>query len=232
MANASLQSFRRTVTVNWPKHQDDQAKELLLKTAMAGHEKTMREQTARAGYAPDFDAYANHPGNTDLRSVVLPGPIVFKYRYVREVVSEILKALRAASPITNGDYVRGHTIFVNGVAVPQLPARLKHGDEVMISNPVPYARRIEIGKTESGRAFVMQVPNRIYARVAQRMATRYRNSAHIEFDYVNLSDAYIGKGKLRGRYAYTDRKGIKRSRARSPRKGAVQSPAIIIGTLS
>ncbi len=64
------------------------------------------------------------------------------------------------------------------------------------------------------------------------MATKYRNSAKIEFDYVNLSDAYIGKGKLRGRYGYTDRKGIKRSRKRNPTTGAVQSPAIIIRTLT
>ena len=40
-------------------------------------------------------------------------------------------------------------------------------DEYVFINPVPYARRIEVGKTKSGRPFLIQVPNKIYERTAK-----------------------------------------------------------------
>jgi hypothetical protein len=56
--------------------------------------------------------------------------------------------------------------------------------EVVISNPVPYARKIEIGKTRSGRPFVIQVPPRIYERAAMALRSKYRNVASIRFTYM------------------------------------------------
>jgi hypothetical protein len=101
MANASLAAFKRTVTVNWPKHQEAQAKNLLIKTAQDGHKKIMAEQSARSGIAPQFEAYANTPGKP-IEAVILPGPIVYRYRYLREVVLVALKELEQASPVQSG----------------------------------------------------------------------------------------------------------------------------------
>ena len=47
--------------------------------------------------------------------------------------------------------------------------------EYVFLNTVPYARKIEIGKTESGRDFVIQVPNRIYERTANDAQARFGN---------------------------------------------------------
>lgn len=228
MANRSLQGFRRVVTVTWPQHQDATGKAFLLKTARNGHAKIMAEQTARAGIAPDFEAYANSPGNANLDSVIVPGPIVFKYRYVREIVSETIRALRAASPAASGDYVRSHTIFVNGAAVDQLPPRLKAGDEIMIANSVPYARRVEVGKTKSGRDFLIQVPNRIYQRTGALIHKRYGKLAKITVEFIDLPSAY----RLRRNQATRSFSGgaLRVGRQRSDRRAGskITYPAIII----
>lgn len=224
MPSAALKALRHTVAVDWPQQAQTDGKALLLRTAREGHAQIMREQTARAGVFPEVDAYANRPGNSNLDSVVLPGPIVYRYRYLREVALAAMKALQDASPVQSGAYKKAHTLFVDGV-----PARpntaIKPGQEVFIANPLPYARRIEIGKTESGRDFVLHVPNRIYERVAKQGLRQYRNAATITFGYVTLPQAHIIKGGLGASYAI----GEGHRRKRHQRKGTeVQAPAIFI----
>lgn len=231
MASAASQAIRRTVTAVWPKHQEAGAKAHLLRVARDGHAGIMRRQGN-----PAFEAYANRPGNTNLESVVLPGPIVYTYSTIRSVVEAALDALERASPVDSGDYARSHTVFVNGVAVDVLPASIKPSDEVMIVNPMPYARRLEIGKTESGRDFLISVPNRIYERVAKNvLIPRYRNSAKITFTYVTVPEAYRYKRDNAARSWLANKKRwYVRPKQRQDRvKGAVvQSPAILISQLS
>jgi hypothetical protein len=226
MASVQVQSLRQTVTVDWPKLQEAQAKDLLLRVGREGHARIM----ADAGQTkPDFDAYANSPGNTNLDSVIVPGPIVYRYRYLRNVISDVLDALRKASPVLSGDYVRSHTLFIDGTATDKPPLNLPRDAEIMISNPVPYARRIEVGKTESGRAFVIQVQPNVYERVARAMNTKYRNVAKISFGYATLPDAHTIKGGLGARYVAKG--GASRKRRQAVGK-QVQAPAIFIEVLT
>jgi hypothetical protein len=229
MTNASLAAFKRTVTVSWPAHQQAQAKALLIKTAKDGHQKLMTEQKARSGIAPEFDAYANQPGKP-IESVVLPGPIVYRYRYFREVVLVALKELEQASPFESGTYQRSHTLFVNGTPIADPFEHLfKATDKIMIVNTVPYARRIEVGKTKSGRAFVLDVPPRVYDRVRTILHARFRAIASIKVEFVNLSDAYklkndqVARRMVRGRWQH-ERK-IRKDRVRG---SAITYPALII----
>lgn len=226
MPSTALQSLRRRVTVDWRELSKEQAKELLLRTARQGHERIMRDQAARAGVFPEWDAYANSPGNTNLDSVRLPGPIVYRYRYRREIVLAALKALYAASPVQSGAYRNAHTLFVDGV--PASPEAALTGREVAIANPLPYARRLEIGKTESGRDFLVSVPNRIYERAAKKLAAQYRIAAQISFGYMTVPGSYAVRGRLGASYAIA---GVRRRRRQ--RAGAqVQAPAIFIASLS
>lgn len=185
MASAALQSFRRIITVEWPKHQQQGAKALLLRVARNGHARIMGEATARVGYAPQWEAYANRSGNANLDSVILPGPIVYRYRYFTEIAEVVLAALQRLSPVRSGLYAKSHTIYVDGTPVARAPRTLTQ--EIIISNPVPYARKLEIGKTKSGRAFVIQVPNRIYERVASALRSRYGKVAKVKFAYIRIA---------------------------------------------
>lgn len=224
MASAALQAIRRRVTVDWRALSQQQAKELLIRTAREGHARIMREQSLRSGVIPEWDAYANSPGNTNLESVRLPGPIVYRYRYLREVVLVAIRELEAASPIDSGRYKRSHKLWINGHEAP-LNAVIKAGDEVWIANDVPYARRLEVGKTQSGRDFLVSVPNRIYERVAKKLMSRYRNAAGITNGYVTLPGAWEIKGRLPATYPIGGGKHRKRRQRIGER---VRAPAIFI----
>lgn len=230
MASAALQAFRRTITVAWPKKGQEEAQKLLVRVAREGNAKIIAEQTARAGYPPEVEAYANTPGNRNLDSVKLPGPIVFRYRYHREILSAALEELRKASPVISGLYRDSHTVFVNGIPIAGVPASLKPGDEIFIANPVPYSRRLEVGLTESGRAFVLQVEPNIYGRVMRNvLIPRYRRVAKISLTYVTIPGAYIIKGRLPSHYIA---KGGVRRRRRQQVGAPVRAPAILISLLA
>lgn len=226
MPSAALQAFRRTVTVAWPKAADEEARQLLIRTAKAGNAKTIAEQTARAGYPPEVEAYANTPGNTNIDSVKLPGPIVFRYRYHREILKVALDELRRASPVVSGLYRGSHYVFVNGIPVEGVPGSVNAGDEIFVANPVPYARRLEVGLTKSGRAFVVQVPPDIYGRVMRSvLIPRYGKIAKFSLEYVLIPGAHTIKGGLASHYVA---KGGKRRKRRQQVGSQVRSPAIVI----
>jgi hypothetical protein len=186
MTAAALQSFRRVITVEWPKHAQDGGKALLLQAARQGHARIMADAMARSGSPPIWEAWANNQGNTNLESVVLPGPIVYLYHYTTEVIEQALLLLQRLSPVRSGLYAKSHTIYgAGGTPIGRAPKELT--EDVIISNPVPYARKIEVGKTRSGRPFVIQVPPRIYERAAKALQSRYRNVAKIEYNYVYVA---------------------------------------------
>jgi hypothetical protein len=188
---------------------------------------------------PGVIAYANSVGNANLDSVKLPGPIVFNYRYFTEIVQETVKTLIAASPRDSGDYIRGHTVFIDGSPVQGVPTDIGPNVEIIIANVVPYARRIEVGKTKAGRDFVIQVEPHIYERVAKSVILpKYRRVAKIEFNYVSLPGAYTTRGGLSPFYltegdhvGMGPHRGVRRNRRQKPGTN-VRYPAIIIGPLA
>ena len=220
----ALESLRNTITVNWRERSEAEAKALLVRTARAGHVRIMREQLVRSGYLPEWEAYANTPANTNIEKVKLPGPIVYRYEYMREIVHEIIKALEAASPHVSGEYKGSHGLWINGLEV-ATNTPIQRGQEVFVSNTVDYARRIEVGKTDEGRAFVMQVKPHIYERIAKKMAVKYENVAHIYFNYVELPNAWEIKGKLGPTYKLPTGKKRKRRQHVGEK---VRAPAIFI----
>lgn len=109
------------------------------------------------------------------------GIIIAEWSLVGDVLHWIFATLRARSPIVSGDYLRGHMLFADGVECDPInppPAR-----EYVFLNPLPYSRKIEIGRTKSGRDFVIQVQNRIYERTAPDAQSRFGNVAKIRFTW-------------------------------------------------
>lgn len=123
------------------------------------------------------------------------GSIITEWDLVGDVLVWIGQTLYDRSPVSSGDYRHGHTLLADndeiapGAAIP--PA-----DQYVFVNTVPYARRIEIGKTKAGRDFVMQVPNRIYENTARDAKGRFGNIAKIQFNYLELEGAYAINGKM------------------------------------
>jgi len=109
------------------------------------------------------------------------GTIVAEWSLVGDVLQWIFATLRARSPRLKGGYIKGHTLFADGAECSADNPPL--ASEYTFLNMVPYSRKIEIGKTKSGRDFVIQVPNRIYERTADDAKARFGNIAKIRFTY-------------------------------------------------
>jgi len=222
----STQLIRRIVTIDWPKKAERDGKALLIRTARTGHAKIMADARAK-GFEPSWEAYANRPGNTALETVVLPGPIVYNYRYLSDLIQYALDELKRQSPSQSGKYKESHTVFVNGKPVGgSVPKTIQPGDVIYISNPVPYARKLEIGRTKSGRAFLVSVPNRIYERVAEMTKAQGRGRSKVSLRYVDLGSHALRKNQKTG--IMTKRGWRYSSRQRPDRLAgaAVTSPAI------
>lgn len=164
-----------------------------------------------------------------LSSVKPNGVIIAEWELFVEVLQWIGTELRKRSPVTSGDYVRSHLLFADGNEIP-LTSQPEPATEYVFLNPVPYARKIEIGKTKSGRNFVIQVPNRIYEGVARDAKGRFGNQASIRFTYQDPVGAYrlrqnqVSRRFLSGGRVYRE-PGQRADRvAGSP----VRAPAIIV----
>lgn len=117
------------------------------------------------------------------------GSIVVEWEIVSDVLVWIGNTLRDRSPVVSGDYRKGWTLLADGKVIAagqQAPI----ADEYTFVNTVPYARRIEVGKTDSGRDFVIQVPSRIAERTAKDAAARFGNVARIRSAWINLASPY------------------------------------------
>lgn len=156
------------------------------------------------------------------------GSIIVEWEIVSDVLVWIGDALRERSPVVSGDFRKGWVLLADGQVVDdgrQVPV----AEVYTFVNVVPYARKIEVGKTKSGRDFVIQVPNRIAERTAKDAAARFGNIAKIRSVWIRLVDAY----RLRNNQVSRSFKGgqwriSKRQRADRVAGSAITYPAITV----
>lgn len=140
------------------------------------------------------------------------GTIVFTFELIDDLLRWIARMLVERSPVRSGDYARGHRLFADSVEVPMgAGTPIPPAEVYTFANLVPYARKIEVGKTNSGRDFVIQVPNRIYERTAKDARARFGNLVKITSSY----RAPIG-GAIRAYGGAASRPGGIERRSRSP----------------
>lgn len=126
------------------------------------------------------------------------GIIVADWAVIDDVLIWIGETLRERSPMRSGRYRDSHTLFADGVEI-ELGAQVPQAGEYVFLNPQPYARKIEIGRTRSGRAFVIQVQNRIYERTAADARARFGNVVTIMETYrAPLGGALLKYVPIRG----------------------------------
>lgn len=111
--------------------------------------------------------------------------IIVRYLAMQDIVDFALQTLRERSPVgSRGDehpglYRDSHIVFLNGRVVQGGDvSAFRPGDQINISNPVPYARKIEIGR------LTMSVPPHIYEDAAAIVAGRFGNRASVKFTFM------------------------------------------------
>lgn len=109
------------------------------------------------------------------------GTIIYVYPRLDEVVQAALDTLFDLSPVLSGAYRMNHRLFVNSVEARNLADWDGQGD-IIISNSMPYSRKIELGK------MIMRVPgsDHVYEQAEFTLQQRFGNQARIFFTYRGL----------------------------------------------
>ncbi len=150
------------------------------------------------------------------------GSIIVEYELIADVLVWIGDTLRARSPVQSGAFRDGWTLLADGTEV-GITDDVPPADEYTFVNTVPYARKIEVGLTESGRAFVIQVPNRIAERTVKDAASKFGNMAKISNTFIALDNAYTLKND-----AVSRARAGRRRRITARAGSEVTYPAIIV----
>lgn len=200
-----------------------QSQQLLIETAMRERDRVIAESQARSGFVPHYRQVVDGVLDAPLTAVKPFGYILFSWQYLQEIVLEIVHALADRAPVLKGDYLNSIYVFVDDVV-----AAMGAGDEahlkeitlttkrIVIVPTVPYARRLEVGRSRDGSMFVKQVRAHIVEETAITSNKLYGTLADISFNYVDISQPYILK------QAYS------RARRHDRKNDMVRYPAIII----
>ncbi|KRA42096.1 hypothetical protein [Devosia sp. Root635] len=121
------------------------------------------------------------------------GTIIYVYPRLDEVVQAAMDLLFELSPVLSGAYRMGHTLFVDGVEARNLEAWSGQG-QILISNVLPYSRKIELGK------MTMRVPGseHVYEQAEFTLQQRFGNQARIFFTYRGLMGGSVLTSKQGG----------------------------------
>lgn len=125
-------------------------------------------------------------------AVKVGGVIRYNYDRLDEVVRFAMDTLFDLSPVLSGRYRQSHTLFIGGAAATNL-ADWDGVSEIVISNPMPYSRKIELG------VMTMRVPgsSQVYEQAEQIVRRRYGNAASVQVFYQGI----LGKITTSGRKA-------------------------------
>lgn len=232
-----MASFRESMTL-YVKHLNAAAAAALAREAHKLQDRIVSQQKAREGVMPGVVTAVDGKRGAPFEDVKPDGVIWMGFDYRAEAAKAAFEELNARSPEVTGKYKASHFALIDGAALPPQtpPDALMVMDvkEIVITNPLPYARRLEVGLDKSGRPFVKQVSPHIFESAAIALRRRYGSVAKIEFSYVDLANAWTGTNALRHyreRRIY-GRNGSVRLGRRGDRdlksRAMVRYPAIII----
>lgn len=109
--------------------------------------------------------------------------IVYRFFNMQDVVAFALETLKQLSPVGSTDdehpglYRDSHMVFIDGHVVKDASS-WRPGQQINISNPVPYARKIEAGHMK------INVPPHVYERAQAMVSARFPGVVTVKFAYM------------------------------------------------
>ncbi len=191
-------------------------KALLVATAKREHAIIMRQ----AGGALPFKRTVDGVKDAIEDAAKPYGVIQYDYFRLEEAVEFAMQILFDYSPVLKDDYRRSHTLLMNGAEVRNLQG-WEPGDEVVILNPVPYARKIEQGRMQ------MRIPgtDHVYERAQRTVQRRFGNIVNTRFTYRSATLPYIAGASTRAGRAQLRQQPARRSAMAMERASRV--PALV-----
>lgn len=186
----------------------------------------LSEVIASGQGSPNYLRTVNGRADAPEESVKPPGPISYRFSWLDEAIVYALEFLRDRSPVgpaEMGHYRDSHQVLIGGALIGDSsnPEGLRGeviplGVEVVISNAMPYARKIEVG------AMTMTVAPHVYEDARKAVNRRFSQLLRADVRFISRSDGYVLK---------TPSKRNRRRRDERSRGGAAESltyPALIL----
>lgn len=146
-----------------------------------------------------FERIVNGRQGASEDSVIAPGPIVYLFSWWEAIIKVALTALVAASPRKTGRYASSFIVIVNGRVTTDF-SNIEPSAEVIITNPQPYVRKIQVG------AMQMSVPARMFERARSAISSKYTQKlVSVQVTFLNIESGvhplipYTLKGHSRSR---------------------------------
>jgi hypothetical protein len=134
--------------------------------------------------SPVYETIVNGVIGAAETSVRLPGPIVYQFEYLAEVVTTGLALLRESAPVLSGRYRDSFFAMANGRAIAD-PADIPAGAEVILTNDQPYSRKIQVGAQRT------RVPPHLFDRVQQALRRQYGDLLRIDLRFIPLQQGFV-----------------------------------------
>lgn len=175
---------------------DEITAESVVDFAEAAARETDRRNDALVGRDVAYHAFVNGRPVDAVTSGLLAAeqrqPVVVQYEWdtsagaglLGDALRWIAAELVAGAPVVSGEFRDSILLFgderligraTDLRAAPAFPEARRF---VFVAT-APYSRKIEVGMTEAGRPFVVQVPPRLFERVAAAAASRFGNAAAV-----------------------------------------------------
>jgi hypothetical protein len=211
--------------------------EALAKAAHHTQRRIVDQQRGRYGVDPGVVSAVDGERGREFEEVKPDGVIWLGFDYRREAIAFAFDAHFDRSPVDSGDYALSTFCSVDGVSFPPraVPPQeaITDATEIVITSPVPYARRLEVGLDKTGAAFVKQVEPHIFESVAATVRRKYGKVMKVEFGYVDLPNVRQGANalahyRLRRNYTRGRLSLSGRSDREMKQRARVRYPAIVI----
>jgi hypothetical protein len=177
-----------------------EASKAVAQAARDGQKEITGEQQTRRGVAPGVISAVDGDQSKKFEDVRPDGQIILLFNYGPEIVKAAFEELVARSPIgpaEGGHYRDEHFVQLDGTGLAPMTVptaeQLAKVSRIVITNPMPYARKLEVGVTQSGGPFVKDVNPHIFESVMQIIRREFNAAAKISFNYVDLASAYVSK---------------------------------------
>lgn len=156
-------------------------RKLLIDTAKREHHSVMESDPRPSS----FQRFVDGREGASEEDVKANGVIAYHYPRIENVVQYAFEVLFDLSPVLTGAYRGAHTLFIDGRAASDMKG-WQPGQEVSISNPLPYSRKIEVGRMK------MTVPgtDHVYQQARRKIMARWGNVANIGFTYRGIVEGF------------------------------------------
>ena len=193
----------------------EEVRQAVIATAKAENAKVQASDPVPERTLRYVDGVAGAPED----AVKANGVIVYDYPRFDLVTQFARRTLISLSPVKTGAYRDHHQLYLNGDPVETL-ADWRPGSTVMIANPAPYARKIEIG------AMKMRVPgtDHVYRQASVIVRREYGELLACRFSFVGLEAVEFERDR-RGAHSVLDAGFVVTGRRGNA--GAIRYPALI-----